>query len=610
MTTASGELRNGPFHLIAGTNGGIGSAVGRWCGSWVEKFLAFKRLNRLYATAAAGAGEFAQRALEVLDVKLDVSDTELAAIPRTGPLVVVANHPFGGIDGLALLAMLKRVRPDVKILANHLLRCVPELAEHGIFVDPFGGQGSVERNRASMRQALRWVKSGGALGVFPAGEVSHLSLKGGEVADSTWSPVMGRLIGRSGAAVTPVHFRGRNSAAFQLLGLVHPRLRTALLPREVLNKRGGRVRAEIGKTIPPQKLSRFEAGRELMDYLYIRTRLLGARKQAAEPTAPETDREHEKPSAARQAPIGPAQDAAEMGREVAALGLNHIMAQSGEIVVYVAAAEKIPTVLKEIGRLREATFREVGEGTGQALDLDAFDGHYLHLFAWHRAKGEIVGAYRLGLTDEIIASRGIEGLYTRTLFRYGPQLLREIGPAVELGRSFVRREYQREYAPLLLLWKGIGGFMAAHRRYRRLFGVVSISNAYASTTRDLLVAFLSANRRLGGLSSMVKARRPPRLSRAVRRLSPRASAVIRDFQDVDDLVADLEPEGKGAPVLLRQYLKLNAKALGFNVDPQFSDALDALMLVDLTEVDRGMLTRYLGREHVAAFLAHHGAAMD
>lgn len=277
--------------------------------------------------------------------------------------------------------------------------------------------------------------------------------------------------------------------------------------------------------------------------------------------------------------------------------------EQGPWRVHLVRAADAPQTLQEIGRLRERTFRAAGEGTGRARDLDRFDWHYRHLFVWHTEAREIVGAYRIAATDDVLGRQGLGGFYTRTLFRYPAALLRDLGPALELGRSFVREEYQRDFQPLLLLWRGIGALVAAAPRYRMLFGPVSISAEYRSTTRALLARFLLASRS-SLLRRFVEPRRPlpDELTDAEALVHSRVAA---DFRDVDELVRDLEAGQRGLPVLLRHYLRLNAKLLGFSVDPAFGGVLDGLVVVDLLDVDRALLTRYLGREAAAAFLAAH-----
>jgi putative hemolysin len=296
-----------------------------------------------------------------------------------------------------------------------------------------------------------------------------------------------------------------------------------------------------------------------------------------------------------------------LARDVGALPADARVASVGGFEVYCARAAALPHVVREIGRLREETFRAAGEGTGRPIDLDRFDETYWHLFAWDPARSRVVGAYRLGATDEIVPGAGAGGLYTNTLFQYDVRLLEEIGPALELGRSFVREEYQRGFAPLLALWTGVGQFVARRPRYRRLLGAVSISSRYDSLSRQLLVRFLTTAAVHPAAARLVRPRRPLPIRRADERLL-RVTAVT-SLESVSALVRAIEQDGKPIPVLLRQYLNLNAKLLAFSVDPDFGDAVDGLMLADLTEVPRPMLHRLMGRDAAERFLACHQAAV-
>ena len=291
-----------------------------------------------------------------------------------------------------------------------------------------------------------------------------------------------------------------------------------------------------------------------------------------------------------------------MADELAGLPEHSRLLTSGEFTVYEAKAGQIPLVLKEIGRLRELTFRKVGEGTGKSCDLDAFDKHYGHVFIWNHVKHEVAGAYRLGRTDEIWAEHGPEGLYVSTLFKLKPGFMHELGPALEMGRSFVRPEYQKNYNPLLLLWKGIGTVVAREPRYRKLFGPVSITNEYQTASRQLIAGYFESQREMPHLSKLVKPRSPLKGTSWLKRA---AKALVADVEQLSELVSSVESDRKGIPVLLRQYLKLGGKLLAFNVDREFSDALDGLIVVDLLATERKQLERYLGKEGAAAFLEYH-----
>jgi putative hemolysin len=295
-----------------------------------------------------------------------------------------------------------------------------------------------------------------------------------------------------------------------------------------------------------------------------------------------------------------------MSAEIAALEGSSLLLEQGEFQVFLERSRQMPALMREIGRLREVTFRQNGEGTGKAIDLDTFDAHYLQLFVWNREKREIVGAYRLGAADDILSRYGKRGLYTHTVFAYRSAFLEQIGPALEMGRSFVRREYQKSYAPLLLLWKGIGRYVSQNPRYRVLFGPVSISNDYAPASRQLMLEFLKSYCHSPNLSKLVRPRSPLRLR-------PRATPIVRltggeREQDIDDLtalIADIEADGKGVPILLKQYLNLGGKVVGFNLDARFSNALDGLIVVDLTRTGTRLLERYMGKEGARRFESYH-----
>jgi putative hemolysin len=580
--------------------------------SFCDRVLALPALNAVYRQTqdAPSTVPFCERALRALGVQIGVDAEDLQQVPTTGPLIAVANHPFGGLDGLILVALLQRVRPDVRLLANYLLDCIPEVHAFCFFVDPFGGPGAGRRNRAAMKSAVRWVQDGGALGVFPAGEVSHFTLRRGFVTDPPWNDAVSRLIQRARAPVLPVYFGGANSCLFQAAGLLHPRVRTVLLPRELLRSRGRMVRVEIGSPIPFGRMPRFVSARggqcrgggdlaPMTDYLRFRTYILSGRRAPPRPPVGRTRVE-------RTAPLIDAVSRSVLAAEIAALPAAQCLCETGALCVVYGRAQELPGVLREIGRLRETTFRRVGEGTGRPIDLDRFDEHYLHLFAWDAQAERIVGAYRLGPTDLLLKRFGPGGLYTSTLFRYRPRLLEQLNPALELGRSFVIPECQRDYAPLMLLWKGIGHFVALHPRYRRLFGAVSISDEFHSMTKQLLMAFLRLHRLDEGLAAMVRPRNPPKAPRFRAADERRLATLVSDVADVEQLVGEIESNRRGLPVLLRQYLKLNAKLLGFNIDPDFGGVLDGLLFVDLTTVPVPILRRYMGRDAAAAFLAFHG----
>ncbi|MEN8165036.1 MAG: GNAT family N-acyltransferase, partial [Acidobacteriota bacterium] len=568
----------------------------------LERVLGLKELDRQYLELPEGesVSAFLEAVFEQFDVRINIAADDMAKVPREGPTVVVANHPYGGIEGLALALLLLTIRPDVRILANFLLGRIPELRELFLLVDPFESVEAAGRSLAGLRQAHRWLAEGGLLVVFPAGEVASLDLRQRAVVDPPWAETVDRLISKAQCPVIPVYFAGHNGPLFQLAGLVHPVLRTAMLPRELLARRGRPLKVCIGSPVKYSDLRTFETGEARMNFLRRRTEILGERL----PLSP-------KPTQPRKTPDLPAAiiDPVERSRleaEVDYLPRKNLLAESGCQEVWIADGEHIPALLTEIGRLRELTFRDVGEGTGRELDLDHFDEIYQHLFVWHREDKEVVGAYRIGCTDTLLAEDGLEGLYTSTLFRYHTRLFDSMGTALEMGRSFIQPRYQKSFAGLLLLWKGIGRFVVQNPECTTLFGPVSISADYRSSSQQLMAAFLKQNTYHHPWCKWVHPRSPfkERPSRVIRR----GVGDLRDLEDVSRFIAEIEADHKGMPILLRQYLKLGGRLLGFNVDPDFSDVLDVLVMVDLRETPVKTLARYMGSEGAAAFLAHHGVS--
>jgi putative hemolysin len=546
---------------------------------------------------------FVEKTLVRFDIDYTHTDRDIRPIPPSGPAIVVANHPFGGIDGMILASILSHVRKDFKILANYFLNAIPPMRPLFLPIDPFGNQTSTSRNFASIRAAVRWVRGGGMLVLFPAGEVAHVSWTNRKVQDPPWNPTVARLVQLTQAPVLPFYFHGRNSALFQAGGLVHPLFRTAMLPREMLKKRGTRIRFKIGNLIPYKILSKIQSPADLTEYLRFRTHLLAP--------ALEKDKrvvKYPKKSILRHRmveSIVSAQKPSNLQKEVLSLPAHQKLATNGDLCVYYARANQIPMLLLEIGRLREKTFRRVGEGTGKAMDLDPFDSIYLHLFVWNPNQKEVVGAYRLGPTDEILPRHGKKGLYTQTLFTYQDPLLWDMGPALEMGRTFVRASYQRDYAPLMLLWKGIGQYVVMHPRYKTLFGAVSISNDYQSYSRQLMASFLEVNNYSPDLAKWVKPRngfRPKRIKTLNREYVGRYG---KSLDELSSWISGVEADGKGVPILLKQYLRLGGKVLSFNLDHAFGNALDGLIVVDLTQAEEKVMKRYMGEEGYTIFKAFH-----
>ena len=537
--------------------------------------------SRMRANDAPGVAQSLLNALRV-----SVHETgSVGKVPSTGAAVVVANHPFGLLDGAVLLSILTQVRPDVRLLVNRVLRCVPGMEKHCIFVDPFS---TADRalNGVALRQALQWLRSGGLLATFPAGEVAHFRISEAALTDPQWAPTAAWLAKQAGCDLVPVFFQGRNSVPFQIVGLLHPAFRTLRLPRELLNKQHQTVRFAVGSPISKAQIAAIDDGRAITSIARWRTYSVPNRLGAVVSTKV---RRHATPVAA-------AVNRDQFGSELAALRASGgVVEETNEYEVLLMRGAKYSAVMHEIGRARELAFRHVGEGSGKSIDLDQFDEYYDHLLLWHKRECAIAGGYRLARTADVLSSRGIRGLYTSTLFRFKPNFFRQLGPAIELGRSFVALDFQKTYAPLYLLWRGIGSYLAESGGTPVLFGPVSISREYSDKSRQVITTYFQLRNAEDPLAELVQPksfRRPGHL----RSWELEALAHVSDLDALGYEVAQLEPDGKGLPVLLRQYVKLGGRLLAFNIDGQFSSVIDGLVVVDVRHTEPRIAAKYIGKE--------------
>jgi len=597
-------------------NGGIFSLPVPFGGIFPDRVLSFfcrglerasflHRLNSIYMDIPGGknAQHFIDAALSRLNIGYDTAGATLSDIPRHGPLVVVANHPFGGIEGLLLGSIMLGLRSDTKIMANYLLERIPELRDVLLCVDPFKRKGSATKNLRPLRDAMAWLEDGHTLVVFPAGTVSYFNIRQRRITDPGWNEGIARIIRRSRAPVLPVFFEGANSPLFQLAGIINSRLRTALLPFELVNKRNKIIKVRIGKTLPFKKLETFNCDDKLTDYMRTRTyalqyRCLQTIDTGGDMISETKNRREEQMIAGEPLPEV-------ITAEVDNLPAEQVLVRNGDYIVAHARAHQIPNLLFEIGRLREITFRVAGEGTGKSVDLDRFDLYYNHLFVWNTKIQHIVGAYRMGQVDIIYERFGKHGLYTNKLFDLSDVFLERVKNGIELGRSFVRLEYQKLYTPLLLLWKGIARFVAHRPDYRILFGPASISETYSAVSRQLMVLYLTVNHYAPDLAKLIRPRTPIRGKDRGRIRLESLVKVPDDIEDLSSLVSDIEHDRKGVPVLLKQYVKMGGKLMGFNIDRSFGNALDGLIMVDLVGCDKKILDRYMGDENAERFLAYH-----
>ncbi|MBX2984240.1 MAG: lysophospholipid acyltransferase family protein [Flavobacteriales bacterium] len=535
------------------------------------------RLERFYNEITVLPGEdFIAALFAHLDLRLEVDPVDLERVPKEGGVAIVANHPYGAIDGLAMLHVLRDRRPDLKVMANFMLQQLEPLRDRFIGVNPFE-QLTTRSSFQGMRQAHQHLAEGGALGVFPAGEVSSYRKELDAVADPRWKTPVIKLIRHAGVPVVPLWFDGSNSVLFQILGMMHPSLRTLQLPREMLRMHGRSVRLRIGKPLTEKELSQFASMDDLARFLRAKTYAIGS--------GVTVKREHFKPLFFPRRPkaIVEAGPVEAMERELAKLG-DKLLNTQGEFDLYLAPSGRIPNILREIGRLREETFRAVDEGTNKAIDLDEFDHYYDHLFLWDREKRKLAGAYRVGDGQVIMERYGKRGFYLNTLFKLGRPMRDILASSFELGRSFIVPEYQRHRLPLFMLWRGLLLHVTSHPDHRYLIGPVSISGGYSKFSRRLITEFVRKYHYDEALAKHVKPRNRFYIGIDKEDGGALLEASGEDIKKLDQVISDIEASGSAVPVLLKRYLGLNAKIIGFNRDPHFNDSLDGLVLLDLSKV--------------------------
>lgn len=544
-------------------------------------------VNELFAQAQDKQGiEFIDAILKGCGVEIEFDEKELRHIPKTGGFIAIANHPYGGIEGLVLLKILLMARPDAKLMANFLLKKIPNLSDFFIAVNPFE---NIEHSSSisGLKNTLELLASGTPVGIFPAGEVSTFKIEKQQVTDRMWHPVVGKIIAKARVPVVPIYFHGNNGLLFNLLSLIHPTLRTAKLPSELFNKQGHTIKLRIGKPINVADYPEYTNSTKLLNFLRARTYALGAgleeEKKLFRPR--NLFKVKKLPEA-----IVPAIDPNVLENEVETLRENYRVWQEKNYEVFIVPTFAIPNTIREIGRLREVTFREVGEGTNKSIDLDEYDIYYHHLFIWDTDAKQVVGAYRIGLGDEIFYSLGKGGFYVAKLFKVKSQLIPVLKKSIELGRSFIRKEYQQKPLPLFLLWKAIFKFLVDNPRYRYMIGPVSISNSFSKFSKSLIVDYINRHHFDEEMAQYVKPRKKFKVD-----FSKIDTDVLmpgeNSFKSLDDIISEIETRSLKVPVLLRQYIAMNANIICFNIDPKFADCLDGFLVMDFYKVPQEMLDK-------------------
>lgn len=531
-------------------------------------------INRLFDEAADYQGpEFADHLLENMNITIDVAPEQLENIPKEGGFIVVSNHPFGGIEGVMLLSVVAKRRPDFKLMANFILSHIPNLKDCFFSVNPFEKNPEWKSSVGGVKGAIQHVAAGKGLGIFPAGEVSRYH--GHDYPeDLPWSNSIARIIKNANVPVIPVFWDGQNSARFYRWDKINSMLGTARLTRELANKRDQRVILQIGRPILPAEVEAYEKPAELAAYLRSRSYALEANINNAQP----------KTTNDKWAPVEPARDAQLLIQELETIREKSFLFSTTNFECFLANYDDIPNLMHELGRLREEAFRYIGEGTGKSLDTDEYDLHYKHLILWDNKKQQVVGAYRLGFGNEIMRDKGIKGFYVNSLFKFDESFGDTLKKTIELGRSFVTVEYQREVLPLVLLLRGLAVVVTRNPEIEHFIGPVSISSWYPKFYQSMIVKYVTEKHPVNGELAHVANPTTP-FHPDFLKVDP--DVLLRDYMDTvdkfDKFMFRLSNSTYRMPTLFKKYLKLNAKFLCFNVDPDFNDTLDALLFLTFTD---------------------------
>ncbi len=557
--------------------------LGTFVGWMLMKVLKISTLNKIYdRNKHLSNVEFLDAILNEFQIKFEIPEEDLKRLPKDGAYITVSNHPLGGIDGILLLKLMLEERSDFKIIANFLLHRIKPMAPYIMPVNPFENRKDVKSSVAGFKSAIQHIRDGHPLGIFPAGEVSTYR-DGQLVVDKPWEESAMKLAQKAKVPIVPIYFHAKNSSLFYRLSKISDTFRTAKLPSELLTQKRRVIKVRVGKPISLADQNEYKSTADFTDFIRRKTYMLSNTFEPNEKiinTISSSLKGHKIPKKI-VTPIA----ADVMIKEVEALLENDKrLLVSKNYEVYLAPAKDIPNIIREIGRLREITFREVGEGTNEAIDLDSFDTYYHHMFLWDSEAKIIVGAYRMGLGSKIFAKYGIDGFYLQDLFRFEPELHKMMGESIELGRAFIVKSYQQKPMPLFLLWKGIVHTTLRFPEHKYLIGGVSISNQFSNFSKSLMIEFMKSHYYDPYVAQYVHPKKEFKVKLKDADKDFVFDATEADLNKFDKIIDEIEPGALRLPVLLKKYMKQNARLVAFNVDPLFNNAVDGLMYIKIADL--------------------------
>lgn len=566
--------------------------VGKSIAWFLKKALDFDKLNKLYDGGAhLDAENFLSYLIDELNVDYEIHEEDLKRIPKTGPFVIVSNHPLGALDGILLMHIMHKIRPDFKVMGNFLLHKIEPLQPMVIPVNPFETRKDAYSSLNGMREVLSTLKEGGCIGIFPAGEVSYRD-ENGELQDREWQDTAIKLIKKTKVPVIPVFFRAKNSEIFYRMASIHSDFQTAMLPAEMMRKRTRPIQIRIGKPILPKQQAKYLELEEFKGFLRKKTYMLSSyynKKKSFTDVLKNTSSNLHLPrlsSKSKVKEIVAETDVNLIKQDLDLLRKDEmaLLFTNNNYECFFSTAEDIPNVIREIGRLREITFRNIGEGTNQEIDLDRYDNHYHHLFLWDKDAEKIVGAYRMAIGAEVYEKYGIKGFYVNELFDFGPEIHPFFMKCIEMGRAFVSMEYQQKPMPLFLLWRGIVHVTLRNPEQKFIIGGVSISNQFSDFSKSLMIEFMKSHYFDSSVAQYVRPKKEFKVQLTDQEKQFIFDVSEADLNKFDKLIDELEPNMLRLPVLIKKYIKQNAKVIAFNVDPLFNDAIDGLMYIRVSDI--------------------------
>ncbi|WP_324720382.1 lysophospholipid acyltransferase family protein [Salinimicrobium sp. HB62] len=527
------------------------------------------------------APQFIDSILKAFEIDFDIPEDDLKRIPKSGPFITISNHPLGGIDGMILLKLLLSQREDFKVIANFLLQRIEPVQPYIMPVNPFEDHKEAQSSTRGLKEAIMHLRDGKPLGIFPAGEVSTYRDER-RIVDRPWDPAAIKLIQKAKVPVIPIYFHAKNSTFFYRLASVSDILRTAKLPSEMLSQKKRKIKVRIGNAISPQDIADITTVESLTAFLRRKTYML-ANAFEKKPFLKGIPKNFKIPKPPKKIVEETSGDL--MLEEVETCRkLDKRLLESKNYEVFLAKKEIIPNILKEIGRLREITFRAIGEGTNMSTDLDKFDEYYYHMFLWDNEANKIAGAYRMGMGAEIYEQYGINGFYLQDLFRFEPELHKMMSESIEMGRAFIIKEYQQRPMPLFLLWKGIVHCTLRFPKHKYLIGGVSISNKFSNFSKSLMIEFMRSHYYDPYVAQYIRPKKEFKVKLKDGDKEFIFDETQADLNKFDKIIDEVEPGSMRLPVLIKKYIKQNAKVVAFNVDPLFNDAVDGLMYIRIADL--------------------------